>query len=151
MWTLQGYVNGRGQHELTDWFEGLPPNDQAAVVVALEQLLILERDYWRRPQFDTLHDMDGMGEIILGKVSGVQTRLVGFFGPKRVRHVFTVVLLVTKKQRVYSPRDWEKTALRRKGECEQDEAKAHVWNPHESIREAEEEPSVPPRIRQGTD
>ncbi|MDP1731087.1 MAG: hypothetical protein Q8L54_07920 [Devosia sp.] len=98
-------------------------------MTALEQLAKIERDYWRRPQFDTLHNMDGMGEIILGKVDGVQTRLVGFFGPKGARHVFTVVLVVTKKMKVYEPKDWEKIALRRRQECEEEKGKADVWYP----------------------
>ncbi len=129
LWTFQTYVDIRGEREVAVWFEGIGPEDQASVLTALEQLAKVERDYWRRPQFDTLRKMDGMGEVILGKVGGVQTRLVGFFGPKSNRHVFTIVLVVTKKMNVYEPKDWEKTALRRRQECEEEKGRADVWYP----------------------
>jgi hypothetical protein len=129
VWTFQGYIDNRGSEELPRWFEGLSPEDQAAVMTALEQLGRIERDWWRRPQFDVLRNMDGMGEVILGKIAGVQTRLVGFFGPGRQRHVFTIVLVVTKKAKAFHPKDWERTALRRREECEGGEGRTHVWNP----------------------
>jgi hypothetical protein len=129
MWTFRGYIDGRGGRELTDWFEALTPENQASVLTSVEHLAKVERDYWKRPQFDTLRSMDGMGEIILGKIGGIQTRLVGFFGPTRTRHLFTVVLIVTKRMQVYSPKDWENVSKRRRDECEINEDRTYVWHP----------------------
>lgn len=127
VWTIRQYVNRRGERELSTWFDALPVSIQVSVVVTIEQLTLVERDYWRRPTFDTLHELEGMGEIILGTVDRVQTRLIGFFGPGR--HVFTVVSVVTKKDRVYSPKNWEATAEKRRRECETEKDRSDVWHP----------------------
>ncbi len=101
---------------LSRWFERLSDDDQAKVLTRLEYLGAKQRGEWKRPYFDILKGMDGMGEIRFNRILGVQTRLIGYFGPNRKK--FTVVLVVTKKQNIYSPKQWEKTALQRKKESE---------------------------------
>lgn len=126
MWTFREYVSGRLK-ELSDWFNGLPDKKQAEVFTMMEFLEASSRADWKRPRFDLLSDMDRMGEIRVGKINGVQTRLIGFFGPNR--HEFTVVLVVTKKGRNYTPKGWEATAKKRRQECLSDRRKCRAWDP----------------------
>jgi hypothetical protein len=127
MWTFREYVKAGGEKELSDWFENLSEEAQAAVLVAMEYLQDVPRHLWVRPRFDLLHKMDGMGEIRLGKKDGVQTRLVGYFGPDQL--TFTIVLVVTKKDKNYTPKDWKKIAKKRRKECDEDGERVNVWAP----------------------
>lgn len=127
MWTFREYVKLGGKRELSQWFGELSDDDAATAQVALEFLSQTERTNWRRPKFDVLHNSGGLGEVILGKVGGVQTRLVGFFGPGP--YMFTVVLVVTKKEKNYSPSDWIKIAKKRRLECQSDSGRMNVWVP----------------------
>jgi hypothetical protein len=67
------------------------------------------------------------GEIILKVVGGVQTRLVGFFDDRRM--VFTIVLVVTKKEPNYMPRDWQQISVKRMNEVKANSGRANEWYP----------------------
>src|SRR5262245_45290110 len=104
-WRLRSYVDVRGQSEIGKWHDSLLAADAAKVQIRTWYLLNQPRADWKRPYFDALHGtVSGFGEIILGKIGGVQTRLVGYFDCEPSS--FTVVCAVTKKQRKYSPIDW---------------------------------------------
>jgi hypothetical protein len=103
-------------------------NDQAKVLRMLEYLVDRRRDEWKRPHFDLLHGpAKGLGEIILKKIGGVQTRLIGFFDQQR--SIFNVVLVVTKKQSQFDPRDWIYTSHSRKKDILINPEKANDWSP----------------------
>ena len=94
----------------------------------LEYLVDRRRDEWKRPEFDALHGAaKGLGEIILKKIDGVQTRLIGFFDEQR--SIFNIVLVVKKKQSQFEPRDWEEIAQKRKKEILTNPEKANDWYP----------------------
>jgi hypothetical protein len=131
-WRLRSYVDVRGQSEIGKWHDSLSAADAAKVQIRIWYLLSQPRINWKRPYFDALHGaVSGFGEIILGKIGGVQTRLVGFFDCEPSS--FTVVSVMTKKQRKYSPQDWQKISIRRRKEIECDSRKAHEWIPQEPV------------------
>lgn len=69
-------------------------NDLAAI---LEDLQVLERKFWRRPQFDILHgnNYHGLGEVIFNGDNKTY-RLFGWFGPQRL--CFTLLVGCIKKR-----------------------------------------------------
>jgi hypothetical protein len=131
-WRLRSYVDVRGQSVIGKWYDSLSASDAAKVQIRTWYLLNQPHANCTRPYFDSLHGtVSGFGEIILGKVGGVQTRLVGYFDCEPSS--FTVVCVVTKKQRKYSPHDWQKVSIRRRKDIECDSWKAHEWIPQEPL------------------
>ena len=94
----------------------------------LEYLVDQPRSEWTRPRFDLLHGAaTTLAEIILEKVDGVQTRLVGFFD--EIRGIFNIVLVVTKKGKQYDPKHWAEVALNRAKEIKTNPERANDWYP----------------------
>lgn len=124
-WVFRTYRKASGRDEIQDWYNSLSGKDRAAVLSTLQYLRDAPR--WSEPDFKSLHGKTaGMGELRF-KFGGVQNRLIGYFGPHRMS--FTLLLPVRKRGNSFDPRDWEKTALRRKVEVEQDSGCTHVWLP----------------------
>jgi hypothetical protein len=129
-WKLQTYIDEDGNRILARWYATLSEIEKAKFNVRVWYLLHQPRDGWTRPQFDTLSDdATGFGEIIVGKVAGVQTRLIGFFSDSS----FYVVLVVTKKGNRYDPSNWVVLSKRRKQEIETDSSRANEWIPREPL------------------
>lgn len=127
-WRLRTYIDVRSRSEAGAWFDALGSKDKARVMRILDYLVFQPRSEWKRPHFDQLHGSTAqMGEIRLNKIEGVQTRLIGFFDS--VRMVFTIVVVVTKKERNYSPRDWESIASKRMSEVRSNSERADDWYP----------------------
>ena len=121
-------MDSRGRSIATVWFDEVGSRDKARVVANLDYLIWKPRSEWRRPKFDQLHGpVAQMGEIILKIIGGVQTRLIGLFDTDRM--VFTIVLVVTKKERNYLPRDWEQISVRRMNEVKANSGCADEWYP----------------------
>jgi hypothetical protein len=98
------------------------------VLIKLEYLVYQPRSGWTRPRFDLLHGAAAtLGEIILKKVGGVQTRLIGFFD--EARGIFNIVLVVKKKSKQYDPKDWIESALSRAKEIKANPERANDWHP----------------------
>lgn len=121
-------MDNRGRSIAEEWFGGVGSKDKARVMRILDYLVWQSRSEWKRPQFDQLHGhVAQMGEIILKVIGGVQTRLVGFFDDRRM--VFTIVLVVTKKEPNYSPRDWQQISVKRMNEVKANSGCADEWYP----------------------
>lgn len=128
-WQLYSYVHRNGSIEVADWYNSLRRKAQAKVYVQLEYLIAQPRENWVRPRFDLLHgNATPLGEIILKKVEDKQTRLIGFFD-KSHRERYVIVTVVTKKQNIYTPKDWESISLRRMKEINSEPRRAHEWIP----------------------
>jgi hypothetical protein len=119
------YQRASGRDDVQEWYRALKAADRATVLSVLQYLRDLPRDDWGRPDFDQLHGKcAGMGEFRF-KFGGIQQRLIGYFGPRRMS--FTILLPVQKRGRSFDPRDWENSALRRKAEVEADSGCTNVW------------------------
>jgi hypothetical protein len=128
-WELYSYVHRNGSLEVANWYESLRLKAKAKAQVKIEYLIDQPRENWTRPRFDLLHgDAIPLGEIILKEIDGKQTRLVGFFD-KFHRCRYIIVTVVTKKQKIYTPKGWEDTSLRRMREIELDPRRANEWIP----------------------
>lgn len=128
-WKLYSYVLRNGSLEVANWFNSLRLKAQAKVQIKIEYLIAQPRENWIRPRFDLLHgDAVPLGEIILKEIDGKQTRLIGFFD-KSHRARYTIVTVVTKKQNVYTPKDWKDISLRRMREIELNPERANEWIP----------------------
>lgn len=135
VWKLQTYVDEDGDRILASWYASLSHAEKARFQVRTWHLLHQPRDGWNRPQFDTLHDdAAGFGEIIMGAVGGLATRLVGYFNGD----AFCVVLVVTKKDKKYDPSNWEKQINERKLKIEADSRRASEWIPKAPLEESHE-------------
>ena len=102
--------------------------EKAKVLRKLEYLVGQPRSEWKRPNFDQLHgNAATLGEIILKKISGMQTRLIGFFD--EARGIFNIVLVVTKKEKQYEPKQWVEVALSRMKDIKINPERANDWYP----------------------
>ena len=66
---------------------------------------------WREPYYEQLNNADGVGEIKV-KVSNIQYRVFGFFGPQGAQ--FTMLLGGHHKDDVYTPRDAIEKSIHKK-------------------------------------
>lgn len=127
-WKLRSYLDSRGRSVATVWFDGVGSKDKARVLRILDYLVWQPRSEWKRPHFDKLHGpVAQLGEIRVGLIDAVQTRLIGFFEAERM--VFTIVVVITKKERNYLPRDWEQISIRRMNEIKANSGSANEWYP----------------------
>jgi len=134
-WRLKTYVDGDGGRILAKWYAGLNIQLKARFQIRVWYLLQQDRDGWNRPQFDTLsEDASGFGEIRMGKVADVQTRLVGYFQ----HDAFVVVAIVTKKGSKYDPTNWVNLIKQRRQEVINDQSKANEWIPQAPMAEPRE-------------
>lgn len=104
-WYSQADQRSRGQHD--DRFEALE---------------VREAYEWREPLSKALKgNSKALVEI---RVTGdVEWRLLGYFGPKGERHVFTFLLICHHKGKIYAPPDALKTAVKRMKAIEAGKAK----------------------------
>jgi hypothetical protein len=124
-WVFRTYRKATGRDDVRAWYAQLSPGDRAKVLNLLQYLRSQPRDKWMRPDFDQLGGKcAGLGEIRC-KIGGVQHRLVGCFGPGRMN--FTVQVLVTKKGRVFNPRNWESIAVQRNNDVATTVGCADAW------------------------
>lgn len=133
-WRLKTYVDGDGGRILRNGTWSKYPVE-GEVQIRVWYLLQQDRDGWNRPQFDTLsEDASGFGEIRMGKVADVQTRLVGYFQ----HDAFVVVAIVTKKGSKYDPTNWVNLIKQRRQEVINDQSKANEWIPQAPMAEPQE-------------
>lgn len=121
-------MDARSRVEAVVWFASITSKDKAKVMRKLEYLIDQPRSEWKRPNFDLLHgNAASLGEIILKKIGNVQTRLIGYFDESR--GIFNIVLVVTKKQGQFHPKQWVEIALGRMKEIKISPERAIDWNP----------------------
>jgi phage-related protein len=134
-WKLKTYVDVDGERILAKWYSGLSFQMKARFQTRVWHLIQQDRDGWTRPQFDTLSDeAQGFGEIRMGRVEGLQTRLIGFFH----LDAFVVVVKVTKKGGKYDPTNWVNLIKQRRQEVINDPGKANEWIPQAPMAEPQE-------------
>lgn len=135
IWKLRTYVDSDEKRILAHWYSDIPMVAKARFQVRVWYLLQQERDNWTRPQFDTLsEDAPGFGEIRMGMVNNVATRLIGYFD----HDSFCVLLIVTKKGAKYDPSNWVRLSQERKLEIQKDPRRANEWIPRIPMGEPEE-------------
>jgi hypothetical protein len=97
MWTFLACPAPGGGRPLDRFLGELDVEAEVNFTAALELLQVVDRRYWVRPQFDTLHgpNYQGMGEI---RFDGDKKtyRVFGFFGPARLQ--FTLLSGHIKKR-----------------------------------------------------
>ena len=100
MWTFYCHDDGKNPDLWARWYANdASERDRAAHDQTFD---ILEKQViWKEPQVKTLSG--GLCEI---RISGsVKWRLLGFYYPKGIRRVFTLLMFCYHKQRRYSPPD----------------------------------------------
>lgn len=97
MWTFLAYSAPGGGKPIDRFVSALGPEAENDLAAVLENLQVLERKYWNRPQFDVLHGQKykDMGEVRFDGDDKTY-RIFGYFGPKRLQ--FTLLLGCEKKR-----------------------------------------------------
>jgi hypothetical protein len=89
MWTFLSCPAPGGGKPIDRFIADLGPEAENDLTAILEELIVLERRFWTRPQFDQLHGdrYRGMGEI---RFDGERKayRLFGYFGPFQMHFTF---------------------------------------------------------------
>ncbi len=97
MWTILASPAPGGGKPINRFVAELGAESENNLTAILENLRVLERRFWTRPQFDVLHGngYERMGEI---RFSGDRKayRIFGYFGPLRLQ--FTLLLGFEKKR-----------------------------------------------------
>jgi hypothetical protein len=111
LWTFLACPAPGGGRPISRFLLQLGPEAENDLAAILDNLGVLERQYWRRPQFDVLtgKSYKGMGEV---RFDGEKKtyRLFGYFGPKRFQ--FTFLIGCEKKGRL--KREMDEAAKRKK-------------------------------------
>jgi len=113
---IRCYVSPSGRNKITDWYNDLSPTEQAAADEFLKDIRKLKK--WERPNYRTLKNCNGLGEL-RWFAEKKQQRLIGFF----LGVTWYAVIGCTHKQRIYSPSECLDTAKTRKKQIERGE----VW------------------------
>ena len=97
MWTFLACPAPGGGRPIDRFIAELGVEGENDLSAILEDLQVLERKYWTRPQFDVLKGKKypGMGEIRFNGEDKTY-RLFGYFGPNRLQ--FTFLLGCEKKR-----------------------------------------------------
>ena len=97
LWTFSACPAPGGGRPISKFVLELGPEAENDLAAVLDNLRVLERKYWGRPQFDVLHGKNyaGMGEVRFNGENKTY-RLFGYFGPKRLQ--FTFLLGCEKKR-----------------------------------------------------
>lgn len=125
-WTFRCYCASDGKRDvIQDWYDSQSPETQAEFDNTLDFLRPRGRDEWKRPQFDVLHgECAGLGEIRF-KANRVEHRIVGYFGPDRMK--FAMLVAAIEKDKKFIPKSTCRTAQRRKTEVESNSTRdSHV-------------------------
>ena len=118
-WKVCTFVSPSGANQVQKAVDGLSSVACETFKTELRHLAQSPREEWRQPHAKQLKGYQNLVEVIF-KADRVQLRAVGFFGP--LLGQFTITVLCTHKQNVYSPRDALDTAAKRKREVEVGEA-----------------------------
>ena len=97
LWTFLACPAPGGGKPISRFLLALGPEAENDLAAILDNLRVLERKYWTRPQFDVLHgkNYQGMGEFRFNG-EGKAYRIFGYFGPQREH--FTFLLGCEKKR-----------------------------------------------------
>ena len=97
MWTFLACPAPGGGKPIDRFVAELGPEAENDLTAVLENLRVLDRKYWTRPQFDVLHGKKykNMGEVRFDG-EGKTYRVFGYFGPKQLQ--FTFLLGCEKKR-----------------------------------------------------
>ena len=99
IWTFYDYLSQSGRNEIADWVrDELSAAGEEKFEARLDYLGGVDRPEWKRPQFSTLTDCDGISEIRFD-VDKMEHRVFGFFGPER--HEYTMAIGWIKKNGDY--------------------------------------------------
>ena len=111
MWTFLACPAPGGGKPVDRFVRGLGVEAENDLAAILENLQVLERRFWTRPQFDQLHSQKytGMGEVRFNG-EGKTYRLFGYFGPLRLQ--FTFLLGCEKKRNL--KHEMDESAKRKK-------------------------------------
>jgi hypothetical protein len=117
LWTFLACPSPGGGRPVGRFLLELGPEAENNLGAILDNLAVLERRYWVRPQFDVLHGKAyrGMGEVRFDGENKTY-RLFGYFGPQRLQ--FTFLLGCEKKRSLKHEMD---EAAKRRDFAEQNE------------------------------
>ena len=119
MWKYYCYDNGRPDNLWSDWYHKRDEQTKAEHDQVWEMLEQLKPHQWRTPMAKYLGE-----SLIEIRVSGnVQWRILGYYGPKGERKVFTILLICNHKQNRYQPHDAINTARKRLKMVEQNNSR----------------------------
>jgi hypothetical protein len=124
-WTFRTFVSGRGEEEVSGWYDAQSPKVQAAFDQRIRTLAQMRLQEWRDPYTKKLKG-DGSGLIeIRFFADNVQHRPLGFFGPGRGE--FTILICAIEQGDDFVPHDAIAIAQRRKREVLQD-ARSRIFS-----------------------
>jgi hypothetical protein len=117
LWTFRSCPAPGGGRPIDRFIDDLGPEAENDLSAILEDLQVMERRLWNRPQFDVLHGKNykGMGEIRFDGENKTY-RLFGWFGPQV--QLFTFLLGCEKKRNLKHEMD---EAAKRKSFAEKNE------------------------------
>jgi hypothetical protein len=122
-WTLFACPAPGGGRPISKFLFQLGPEAENDLAAILDNLRVLERQYWRRPQSDVLtgKKYKGIGEV---RFDGEKKtyRLFGYFGPRRFQ--FTFLLGCEKKGSLKHEMD---EAVKRKKFAEENETLLYAF------------------------
>ena len=123
MWTFLACPAPGGGRPIQRFVGELGPEAENDLMAILDDLAVLERRYWTRPQFDQLRGKkySGMGEVRFDGEDKTY-RLFGYFGPGRLQ--FTFLLGCEKKRSLKHEMD---EAAKRKKFAEANEGSLYVF------------------------
>lgn len=89
LWTFLSCPAPGGGRPICRFISELGPEAENDLSAILENLSVLKREYWIRPQFDVLHGKSyhGMGEVRFNGEDKTY-RLFGYFGPHQLQFTF---------------------------------------------------------------
>jgi hypothetical protein len=124
VWTFLACPNPGGGKPINRFIQGLGDEALADLINVMSFLEHLDRDQWKRPEFDVLTGVNyrGMGEIrFYGERK--KYRLFGYFGPSRLH--FTLLHGTVKKGSVKKDLD---TAAKRRDWAEANQGELYAFN-----------------------
>jgi hypothetical protein len=111
MWTYFCYDDGGPGDLWSRWFRQQSRQTQARQAVVFK---FLEAGIWSEPGAKKLDGGSGLWEVRIN--SSIEYRLFGFHGPDR--RSFSIMIVGSHKERVYTPRNVIKTGIARMAEVE---------------------------------
>lgn len=111
IWKFKSYIEESGKDVIAHWLKGLPPSGRARIRNGIRYLAITEE--WEiKKDYKKLIANDHLFELLLtDKIGKKQYRIFGYFGPQR--KVFTMLIGVDHKDKIYNPSSCFETAAKR--------------------------------------
>ena len=119
MWTYYCYDDGKEVDLWSAWYKQRDEQTQAAHDQVWDALEQLQANDWRLPL--ARHLKDSLVEVRIRR--DVQWRFLGYYGPRKHRNAFTLLLICYHKQQRYTPRDAIKIARKRLSRVKRDSSK----------------------------